>query len=422
MSQWGERLSAEKIAYRTARLIADGHLENERALFVHDLDLMIDRVHMMQQAFPENALHGIAVKANPLVSILTALIDAGAGLECASIEEVELSLAAGCEPEKIIFDSPAKTHDEIQYALELGLYLNVDNFDELERVAKLRKHDSRARVGFRVNPEVGSGSIAITSVANAWSKFGVSLSQYEEELLAAFLRHAWLDGLHVHIGSQGCNLQQLVEGVSRVDIFRQKLQTQLGRKILHVDIGGGLPTVYRDTRQPLMLDEYVKQLRDQVPAIFSPDTRILTEFGRSVHAQCGWAVSRVEYCKVAGQSHLAVLHLGADAFMRPVYNPNDWPHEYLVLNPDGSLKQGATQAVNLVGPLCFGGDILAKDVMLPKIDEGDWVIVRDCGAYTLSLWSRHCSRALPKVLAWSDTGVSVLKHAEGVQRVVDFWR
>ena len=65
MSQWGERLSVEKIAYRTAQLIADGHLQNERAVFVHDLDLMIDRVRMMQQVFPENALHGIAEKVKP---------------------------------------------------------------------------------------------------------------------------------------------------------------------------------------------------------------------------------------------------------------------------------------------------------------------------------------------------------------------
>jgi diaminopimelate decarboxylase len=419
---WTRRLDEATLASRTEQLVREGHMQGERAIMVHDLDRMTQRVGMLQSSFPASALHGIAVKANPLIEILKVLVEAGAGLECASMEEVQCCLAAGCPPEKIIFDSPAKTLEELEFAIAKGLHLNLDNFEELRRVAKLSASGIHGNVGMRINPQVGSGSISMTSVAGRVSKFGVPLAANRRELLDAYGRHSWLNGVHVHVGSQGCEVEQLVAAVKTLLAFREEALVYRSSPLPQVDIGGGLPVAYRAEDRPPELSEYVDLLRREVPEAFDESTRLLTEFGRSIHAGCGWAISRVEYAKHEEGQHMAVLHLGADAFMRPVYRPEDWQHEFIVLDSLGRAKtNSARRRVTLVGPLCFGGDILARDISLPEIEAGDLVVVRDCGAYTLSMWSRHCSRGLPKVIGWRDDSRCTLKRREDPGAVAEFW-
>lgn len=421
MSDWTNRISPEALGERTAGLVKAGLLDGERAVFVHDLDRMEARIAALQKAIP--ALHALAVKANPVLEVLRAAVRAGAGLECASIEEVELSLAAGADPRDIVFDSPAKSRAEIAFALERGIHLNLDNFDELERVADWvdRNGTPRGHVGIRVNPQVGHGTISMTSVAGRVSKFGVPLGARRQALLDAFAMYPWLDGLHVHVGSQGCELRQLVDAIRAIFDLRGEVNALRETPITQVDIGGGLPARYSDADEPPELADYAASLRNRVPEAFESDVRLLTEFGRSVHATCGWAVSRVEYVKREADTTMAVIHLGADAFMRPVYAPDDWYHDFLVLDADGRPKNANPAPLTIVGPLCFGGDILTRDRPLPTPEEGDLVVVRDVGAYTLSMWSRHCSRGLPTVLGWRERDVSVLKAREEPRDVVEFW-
>lgn len=421
MTSWAARLDPETIARRSQALIREGHLAGERAIMVHDLDRMVQRVSMLQAAFPDNALHAVAVKANPLVAVLKRLVGAGAGLECASIEEVELCLAAGCPPERVVFDSPAKTRDELAFAVRQGLHLNLDNFEELARVQALASKGIPGHVGLRVNPQVGSGTISMTSVAGRVSKFGIPLEPNRGALLEAYRRFEWLDGLHVHVGSQGCEMSQLVDAVAELEAFRSEANALRRSPITEVDIGGGLPVAYRDADEPPEIAAYAAALRERTPSLFATNTRVLTEFGRSIQAGSGWAISRVEYVKGEPDAPMAVLHLGADAFMRRVYRPQDWHHDFLVLDAEGNLKTGPTKPVTLVGPLCFGGDVLARDVELPAVDESDLVVVRDSGAYTLSMWSRHCSRGLPKVVGWTAGERTVLKARETPRDVVTFW-
>jgi len=148
----------------------------------------------------------------------------------------------------------------------------------------------------------------------------------------------------------------------------------------------------------------------------------MTEFGRAVQANCGLAVSRVEYVKPS--QRMAVIHLGADLLLRPVYRPEEWAHEFFVLDRHGKPKSGATRPLTLAGPLCFAGDIIARDVSLPPVEQGDWIVIRDVGAYTLSMWSRHCSRGMPPIVGY-DPGppesVNILRHAETPSDIARFW-
>lgn len=378
---------------------------------------------MLAEAFPAGTLHALAVKANPLVAVLREAVGCGAGLEAASLEEVHLSLAAGCPPSKIVFDSPAKTPEEIEEALRLGLLLNANDFSELDRIAQvLKTRPSDARIGLRINPEVGTGLISHTSVGQTGSKFGVSISRHDREILDAFTRYGWLVGLHSHVGSQGCELEMLTTAAAKVDDLRQRIEATIRRSLSFVDIGGGLPTVYRSDQTAPTPEQYVRQLRRETPQLLSGPSQLVTEFGRAVQAGCGVAFSRVEY--VRPEQQMAVLHVGADLLLRPVYRPEDWQHEYYLLDPQGRPKSGAAAPVTLAGPLCFSGDIIAREVSLPAVNEGDWVAIRDTGAYTLSMWSRHCSRGLPVVLGYDDDAsesLRVIRAAETPADLVRFW-
>jgi diaminopimelate decarboxylase len=154
------------------------------ALMFYDLSFIDDRINRLKKVFPETALHAIAVKANPLIKILSRIKNMGVGLEVASLPEIYIAEKAGFAPENIVFDSPCKTREEIEYALQSGIYINADSFAELDRIGEILKtRDSESRIGLRINPQVGTGSIKSTSVAGTISKFGVPLNENRQEII-----------------------------------------------------------------------------------------------------------------------------------------------------------------------------------------------------------------------------------------------
>lgn len=411
------------------------HAEDSSVLF-YDLSLIAERVKELGETFPGDTLHAIAVKANPLCKTLAFLCalsetdgNPSLGLEAASRPEMALALDAGFAPDHVVFDSPAKTMSELKEAISQGIHLNMDNLQEVTRVADIISEMPDApsgHFGIRINPQVGQGSIGATSVAAEYSKFGVPLKVFRDELKAVYAENEWLTGVHVHVGSQGCPLDQLVLGVRAVLDFVLEINAETGGRITSFDLGGGLPADYGQKGfDAPSFTSYAAALREGCPELFSGDFRLMTEFGRAVHANAGFAASRVEYVKPQGDIRTAVIHLGADMFLRKCYNPADWHHEFSVCDQNGQLKDAPKRAYRIAGPLCFAGDLPGRDVMLPEIEPGDWILIHDTGAYTLSMWSRYNSRAVPAVLGYTTPNVSdefiELKKRETPEDVLKFW-
>ncbi len=399
--------------------IAQGELsETSPAALFHDLAHLQLRCQQLHDAFPPGSLHTLAVKANPVRRILQHGVRHGMGLETASLEEVELALAAGCPPQRVVFDSPAKTRAELARAVAVGTSINVDNFDELERLADALTEPPQGRIGVRVNPSVGSGSIDTTSVATARSKFGVPWSD-RDSVVDAFRRHPWLSGIHVHAGSQGCGVDLLVEAAVRACALADRIDRELGRRIDTIDIGGGLAVEYRDEDEAVAFSHYAEVLRERLPQLWAPELTVVTEFGRAMLANGGFCVSRVEYVK----GDTVVVHVGADLLVRPIYDAANWHHRLAVLDANGHPKSGAGQHYRIAGPLCFGRDFLGE-YDLPPIEVGDWLVIRDTGAYTMGMWSRHCSRGMPAMLGYEHTKpeqLRPLRARETPQDIVAFW-
>lgn len=424
MNVWAERIDA---GITPALLDAMPGLADRRAVVVHDLDLLECRFAELVATMPANALHAVAIKANPMIEVLRVLVDAGAGLEAASIEEVHVALATGCRPDRIVFDSPAKTVDELAETMRLGLTINVDNVDELRRALQLPRHPD-TRLGVRIIPDVGAGAIDATSVGGRASRFGVPVSTLFDEIVPMLAPGAGIDGVHVHAGSQGQSLDQLVSAASTAHEVARRLRAETGTETpLFVDIGGGLPTTYERHDPAPTVADYAERLRRECPPLFDDDVRVITEFGRAVLAPTAMALSRVEYVKhLAGPDgpvRMLVGHLGADFILRAAYAPAQWRHEFSVLRPTGEHATGPHSPAIVAGPLCFAGDVIGRDVPLPVAEPGDWVVIHDVGAYTMAMWSRHCSRGMPLVLGARDGGrtVSVVRRQEEPSDVARFW-
>ncbi|MEC7949165.1 MAG: diaminopimelate decarboxylase [Myxococcota bacterium] len=401
------RFPIDAVAPAVAIARASGAIrDGTPAVVFHDLDRLDARIRVLRRAFPPDTLHAVAVKANPLLGVLRTAVAAGAGLEVASGGELALATAAECPPDRIVYDAPAKSRDALAHALTLGVWINADNAEELARIESLGGPRGGG-VGLRVNPEVGEGRIAATSTVGAASKFGEPLHRAAELVQ----RFPFIRGLHVHTGSQGVGLALIEAAVART----ASVARTLGLDVL--DVGGGLPVRYTDADPtPPGLCAWGTALAPHAVGL-----RMVTEPGRVLQAGCGWAIARIEATKMVGGEPALVTTLGADMFLRRAYAPNDWDHELHVLDPDGHLRSGDPRPTTVAGPLCFSGDLLARGRPLPPAQRGDWLLIRDVGAYTVGMWSRYCSRPMPGVWGLRTSGLSCLRAPETPEDIVAFW-
>ncbi|MCX5406830.1 diaminopimelate decarboxylase [Streptomyces sp. NBC_00335] len=352
-------------------------------------------------------LHAFAVKAAPLVPVLRLLADAGLGCEVASPGELALARAAGIAPERIVLDSPAKTAAELREALALGVALNADNRQELERLdALLATTATTSPIGLRINPQTGAGTIDALSTATATSKFGIALRDpgAREWLVRAYLDRPWLTRLHTHSGSQGVPLPLIAEGVRELHLLAEEINAAAGRRQVDtLDIGGGLPVNFTSDAATPTYAEYVSALRSAVPGLFSGAYGLVTEFGRSLTAKHGLVLSRVEYTKTTGGRAIALTHAGVQLATRTVYAPAAWPLRILPYSAKGAPLTGPLVAQDIAGPACFAGDLLAAARELPLLAPGDLVCVPDTGAYAFTAHYGYNSLPRPPVHGFTVT-------------------
>ncbi|MEU9730473.1 diaminopimelate decarboxylase [Streptomyces sp. NPDC048002] len=353
-------------------------------------------------------LHAFAVKATPLVPVLRLLHESGIGAEVASPGELALARAAGLPPERTVLDSPAKTPAELRQALALGIAVNADNPQELERLdALMRSAPSRSPLGIRINPQVGAGAIGALSTATATSKFGVALRDEgaREWVVRAYLDRPWLTRLHTHTGSQGVPLSLMARGVAEAYALAEEINGRAGRRQIDtLDIGGGLPVNFSSEVTTPTYAQYARLLSEAVPGLFDGRYGLVTEFGRSLLAEHGTVLARVEYTKSAGGRPVAVTHAGVQVATRTVYAPGAWPLRIAAYDAKGRPKAGAEVVQDVAGPACFAGDLLAEGRALPALEPGDLVAALDTGAYYFAHHYAYNSLARPGIYGFVPDG------------------
>ena len=341
------------------------------------------------QAF-DAALAGVdhlvcyAVKANSNLAVLNLMARMGSGFDIVSVGELERVIAAGGDPGKVVFSGVGKRADEIQRALEVGIYcFNVESESELERINTVAQLlDVRAPVSLRVNPDVDAKTHPYISTGLKENKFGIAIDRAPEVYArAAELSHLEVMGVDCHIGSQLTEVSPFVDALERVLGLVDKL-FDMGIALSHIDLGGGLGITYRDETPPLPGD-YAAPLLDRLAG---RSLKVLIEPGRAIVGNAGVLLTRVEFLKHHEEKNFAIVDAAMNDLMRPALY-QAWQAIIPVLPREGrTLRE-----YDIVGPVCETGDFLGKDREL-ALQEGDLLAVRSAGAYGFSMSSNYNSR------------------------------
>lgn len=349
-----------------------------------------------------------AVKANSNLAILNLLARAGAGFDIVSGGELARVQAAGGDPGKVVFSGVAKSHDEMRQALAAGvLCFNVESPAELERLSAVATAEGRtAPVSLRVNPDVDARTHPYIATGLKESKFGVAWEQalalYEH---AARLPGIAVHGLDCHIGSQITELDPFAQALDRMLELADQLAAR-GIAIRHLDLGGGVGIRYRD-ETPLALADYARVLCGRLRG--RPE-RLLLEPGRRIVGNSGLLLTRVEYTKQAGAREFALVDAAMNDLMRPALY-QAW-HEVIAVR-----ERGTVRTLDVAGPVCESGDILARDRTLAA-QEGDLLAFLSAGAYGSTMGSNYNTRARPAEVLVDGRTVHLVRRREAV---ADLW-
>ncbi len=341
--------------------------------------------HAFDRAFAAHPhLVCYAVKANSNLAVLNVLARLGSGFDIVSVGELERVLAAGGDPDRVVFSGVGKREDELRRALEVGIRcFNVEVPDELDRLNRLAGELGRtARISLRVNPDVDAGTHPYISTGLKENKFGIGVDEAMHHYRrAATLPHLEVAGIDCHIGSQLTSLEPFVDALDRVLLIADRLRSE-GIHIRHLDIGGGLGIRYNQENPPEPAD-YAAVLSRRLAGL---DYEIFLEPGRAIVGNAGVLLTRVEYLKMNGEKRFAIV----DAAMNDLIRPSLYQAWQAIL-PVEHNDHATPCRYDVVGPVCETGDFLGKDREL-AIAEGDLLAVRSAGAYGFCMSSNYNSR------------------------------
>ena len=344
-----------------------------------------------------------AVKANSNRSILKLLADAGAGFDIVSVGELFRVLAAGGDPAKCTFAGVGKSPEEIEYALELGVYsFNIESESELEHIDRIAgAKNLRAPIALRANPDVDPHTHEYISTGSRENKFGIALGQlpaaYER---AAEMRNIDIIGVQMHIGSQITEAAPFANAIKKLAPIVRELKSKYPIKFF--SIGGGMGIIYRRALESgsgkwwhdhggetsaFSICDYADAI---VPPLRELNLRILVEPGRFLVGNAGVLLARVSYIKKSGAKKFAIVDAGMNDLIRPALY-----HSYHEIVPVKETKSERESKIDIVGPVCESGDFFALDREMPELHEGDLLAIMSAGAYGFVMASNYNSRRLP---------------------------
>lgn len=370
------------------------------SFYLYDESVLLSQARRLQRDL-EGAELLYSIKCNPAPAVLRSLFAQGLGADAASLGEVKLAAALGLPPELIYYSAPGKSEADLAAALPLSMIV-ADSLGEADRIQAMAAGQGlTVSIGLRINPDYALGG-----GEGGPSKFGVDQDQALEALAQS---SRWpnlkVAGLHIHLRSQELRSAVLSDYYQAMAELALRFQEVLGRELDFLNVGSGLGIPYAPEDRALnttALWEPVRALKARLP-----HTRLLVETGRYVAGPSGVYVTRVMDKKVSHGTTFVILHSTLNGFLRPSlarlvegYSAAPAPCEPLftctdsfrVLSLNGSAQ---TERVTLVGSLCTAADVVARDVLLPRLEVGDAVAITHAGSYAAVLSPVQFSSQIP---------------------------
>jgi diaminopimelate decarboxylase len=360
-----------------------------------------------------------AVKANSTLAVLKTFAELGAGFDIVSGGELSRVLAAGGNPESVVFSGVGKSVEEIDFALKTGIEcFNVESDSELMRISQRAEVLGKiAPIALRINPNVDPKTHPYISTGLKENKFGI----LQEAALALYQQAHADPNLHVrgvacHIGSQISDPTPLFDTLDQLLALIDQLADQ-GIQLTDIDLGGGFGVTYQDEAS-FDVNAWGIQV---IERLASRGLTVSIEPGRFLTANAGVLLTRVEYLKPSGApaqadeghadegKNFAIVDAAMNDLLRPsLYQA--W-HGVLAVQEHSSSE---TRSWDLVGPICESGDWLAKNRIL-SLAEGDLLAILSAGAYGSSLSSNYNTRnRAAEVLVRGDS-FRVVRRRESLQ-------
>ena len=348
-----------------------------RPFLLLDTAIARDKVRRFRAAMPRVQLH-YAVKANPERRVLKVLAQEGCGFEIASTAELELLLALGVAGAEVFYSNPMKSRASIICAAGKGVkWFVVDSVDELRRVHELK---ANARLYLRIaTPNIGSD----------WplsGKFGAGAGETREIIATAAKLGADLAGVTFHVGSQCRNPENWRVGIEKSRaVFDAMAKAGLKPRLL--DIGGGFPVRHV---KPIPSIEVIGQVVNEALKAFPEEVRVIAEPGRYLVSDAGYFVCRV--IGTATRSAKRWMHWDAGLFGGVIETTEGLKYR---IRTD---RSGPDIPWHVAGPTCDSVDVVLRDEPMPSdLQEGDFIYIRNGGAYTTAYASEFNGFPLPEV-------------------------
>ena len=375
-------------------------------LYVYDANKIKYQYNRLVKSFKsvKNLQLNYAVKALSNISILKYLIDLGSGIDAVSIQEVHLALKGGINPEKIIYTPNGVSMDEIKFASELGVKINIDNLSVLEDFGNSHPE---IPICIRINPHIMAGGNSNISVGHIDSKFGISIHQIPHLKRIVENTKIRINGVHMHTGSD----------ILDIDVFLRAAEILFEtanhfKDLDFIDFGSGFKVPYYPGDSETNIEELGKKLSKRFNLFcksYGKNLTLIFEPGKFLVSEAGKFICKVNSIKQTTSTVFAQVDSGFNHFLRPMmYGANH--HIENISNPDDTERY-----YSIVGYICET-DTFASNRKVSTISIGDLLCFNNAGAYCHTMSSNYNSRYRPAEVLYINNQLKLIRKRENFSR------
>ena len=377
-------------------------------VYVYDANKIEQQFSRLQNAFSgiEKLRINYACKALSNLSVLGLMKKMGSGLDTVSIQEVQMGIEAGFEPQDIIFTPNGVSLEEIERAAKIGVQINIDNLSILEQFGT--KHPN-IPVCIRINPHVMAGGNSNISVGHIDSKFGISIHQIPHVLRIVENTNMHINGVHMHTGSDILDIEVFLYAAEI--LFDTALQF---KNLEFLDFGSGFKVPYREGDIETNIEELGEKLTERFHRFcetYGSTLELAFEPGKFLVSQAGYFLVQVNAVKQTTSTVFAQVDSGFNHLIRPMLYGSH--HEIKnISNPEGKER-----FYTVVGYICET-DTFGSNRKIAEIAEGDILAFQNAGAYCFSMASNYNSRFRPAEILWYNDEAHVIRKRETFEDLV----
>ncbi|MDX2189749.1 MAG: diaminopimelate decarboxylase [Bacteroidota bacterium] len=377
-------------------------------LYVYDSEVIINQIEKLKFAFSGfKCKLKYAAKALTNSSILKLIHKQGCDVEAVSIEEVEICLNAGFSPNEIAFTPNSVHFSEIEKAIALGVFINIDNLHILNELGK--NYGSSVPCSVRINPHILAGGNQKISVGHKDSKFGISIDYIDQVVQIAQKYKINLKGVHVHTGSDFSDVDVFMQGAQVLFNVAKKFSS-----IEIIDFGSGFKVPYKPGDKATDITLLGQKMTEAVKKFgkeYGREPEIWFEPGKYLVSDSGILFVHSNVLKKAHNTTFVGVDSGFNHLIRPMMY-DSYHHIINVSNPEGEKGD-----FSVVGNICET-DTFAWQRELSQVSEGDILAIMNAGAYGFSMSSNYNSRPRPAEVMVYNGEAHLIRKRESVADII----